>query len=549
MRRLSRFKKTLYPALGALALSVVTIGNAWSFSPIRPRMDLVIASPERPSTPEQRKEDNFWDRALLTWANDTLFELTYLDEFPQLRTILAADRGSFDKSYKNLTIRLKKGLTFANGEPLTAQSFVDSWEKLKSAPKASSIWRTFLSRVQSFEAPNSETLVLRFVQPEPDFEKVLAQSFTAPRSKRDPAAGSGPFILSDWQPGFGLILKARTNYSHSFFPTQASTELRDAGYLSQSSKPLPQIDGIRVDWTENHTEAWKRFREGNADLIDLHSSFAQEALEPGKPWILKSDLGATGIKLETGWKPTFSLVLLNLKTLPKLETRKAILGELDLSFWAEAPGFLKSSLPKSETPALPRLDHWLDDGLKSSEAALLVGSKKKPHLKKILQTLRLEIVGSDQQGREILELAQSRLEKAGFSMESQTNDLQTAVDRFKKGQVDVLILGWTWELPTWRNVLEPIFALQPDELRGLPELSRLEALSSSKPSNAAKQTRAIHLALQNLAVWSPGPRHHRHVLIQPWVFGFHVSPAAPSPERYLRVDRELRTNYLENSKK
>ncbi|MBU6375478.1 MAG: hypothetical protein KGQ59_05740 [Bdellovibrionales bacterium] len=545
MSRYARFFQVTPLFLTTVVVFLTLNGSAWGFSESRPRLDVIIATSERTTGHD--------DRTVVSWTTDTLFELTYLDEFPQIRPILAAERGEFDRTQRTLKLRLKKGLTFSDGASITAKSFVDSWENQKSAPKSSTVWRIFLSRIQSFEAPNDETLIIHFFQPEPDFEIVLTRPFTAPRPIGQSSANSGPFTLSEWQPGYGLILKSRSNYTHSFFPAQASAEFREAGYLSQSSKPLPQIDGIRVDWTENEAAAWNLFREGKADLVELRESFADQVVEPSKPWTLQSSIGASGVKLEKGWKPTFSLALLNLKTLEETQIRKAILSQLDRSFWAEIPGFLDSSLPKVETPALPRLDNWIDDGIRENKKSVtqsLKSHKSSDQPSRSLKTgklIRLAVVGTDEQGRKILERAHSRLQSGGFSVESRTEDLQAAIDSFKKGELDVIILGWTWDIPTLRNVIEPIFALQPDETRLQSEIRALNSLSRPSSRKPNPGVRDLNARLEKLAIWSPGPRHHRRVLVQPWIFGFHVSSAWASPERYLWIDRELRKNYLKNT--
>jgi ABC-type transport system substrate-binding protein len=560
-----------------LAASLLSPTVGWGFSSARPRLDLVVATSHRPTSPDARTWNIHANRPLLSWIHDTLFELTYLDEIPRLRTVLATERGSWDAKRTTLTIRVKSGTTFSSGEPITARHFIASWETLASLPKDSAPQRAFLSRLRSFEARDTETLILKLHAPDPDFEKVLTLPFTAPialgsgilpssiastdhfSATQKPPASSGPFVLTDWHPGFGLVLRARDGYSNSFYPTEAAAEYRDLGYLQQSSKPLPQVDGIRVDWTESEAAAWKKFSEGNADLLDLDPEFASQVVEPGKPWLLQARWSSKGIKLERGWTPAVTVAVLNLKTLPRVEVRRKILARLNAEYWSSIPGFADHSLPRADLPQLPQLDKWVDVGPTAHvRTAALSGarpdgrtaaSRTGQHASKISAVtaptpLRIELVGQDAQGEKMLESAQQRLESAGFAPESRNSDLVPAVERFRRGEVDVLIIGWNWDAPSWASVLDPILWLQPQDVRGTAEFRAVETAASTVERKPGQKARELNALLEKLAVWSPGPRHHRQSLVQPWVFGFHIHPAVENPQKYLRVDRELRKNYL-----
>jgi hypothetical protein len=555
-------RSALLSTSAIVAASLLASTPGWAFSSARPRLDLVIATSHRPASPDARTWNIPANRSLIAWIHDTLFELNYLDAVPGIRTVLAAERGSWDAKRTTLTIRIKSGMTFSTGEPITTKNFIASWETLAALPKDSVPQRAFLSRLRSFEARDAGTLVLKLAAPDPEFEKVLALPFTAPialgsgilapsiastdhfSATQKPPASSGPFVLTDWHPGFGLVLRARDGYSNSFYPTEAAAEYRDLGYLQQSSKPLPQVDGIRVDWTESETAAWDKFKEGHADLIELDPEFASQVVEPGKPWLLQARWSSKGVKLERGWRPTVSMALLNLKTLPRVDLRRKILARLDSEFWSGIRGFADHALPRTDLPQLPQLDEWLDIGpaVKVRPAARQDSRAKGGQSPSV--PLRIEVVGHDAQGQHMLESAQKRLEQAGFSPESRNGDLGSAIERFRRGETDLLIIGWNWDLPSWRSVLDPVLWLQPEEARNSADFRALESAVSSPERKPAQKARELNALLEKLAVWSPGPRHHRQALVQPWVFGFHIHPAVENPQKYLRVDRELRKNYL-----
>ncbi|MEN9723203.1 MAG: hypothetical protein RJB38_1189 [Pseudomonadota bacterium] len=539
--------------------------RAWGFSSPRPRLDLVMATTERPSHPDSRGYEDSANRALLSWTHDTLYEWTHLDTTPKLRAVLAAERASFDTARKVVTIRLKSGLTFSSGEPLEASHFIQAWRSLEKLPEHSIARRSFLSRMSSYRAINPQTIQIQLREPDPQFEMRLALAFTAPvlqsaipdssptapafSGTASPLPGSGPFILSAWHPGYGLILNARRGYNHSFFPDEASPEYRITGELQHSSKALPQLDGIRVDWVKTEDEAWKAFRTGKSDLLELHENSPQEIFSGPSKRDLAPQWVKQGITIEKGWRPSVSLALLNLKTLPARDQRREILAQLGRQFWREIPGFREEALGPVSLSEFPLVSQWVEVAKPVSTSAPLSSMASRPGPRRVAQKsaaarpLRLTVIGEGATAQKLLDLATERLEAIGYAPEGQNLEIGPAIQAFRDGQTDLLFLGWTWETPTWASVLEPLFYLEP---QSPPESSRLLQVLKKQAAAEFVDLEALHSTLEQLAVWSPGPRHERRVLVQPWIRGFHVSPATERPEKYLRLDHELRVRALGN---
>lgn len=548
LRALATLPPLLLSASGAFAL--LSPAHSHAFSSARPRLDLVLATTPRPTTPDPRFYDDAENRPLHGWTHDTLFEWTYLDAFPQLRTLLAAERGTFNAQKTRLTLRLKQGATFSDGEPITARHFIASWRSLEGLPPESMARRTFFSVMRSFRATNSDTLVIEFDRPHPDFEMLLALPFTAPlplgrkllpelplpsqpfAGSDSPLPSSGPFILSAWHPGHGLTLEARKGYSNSFFPTKAGEKFSELPLDSLSSKPIPLINGIRVDWVDSIEKARSKFLAGDADLLELPAG-SNESTE---------NLAHQGIHLETGWRPALTFSVLNLQSLPDARLRRRILSLLDRSFWKSISGLSPEALPRAEHPELPLLEDWLDIGTLKSRSTnrRAAPSKRTGSPKPIDRPLQMRIAGSDPLSERILEAARQRLENSGLKVAASNSDLPEAMRAFRAGEVDILITGWRWESPTIEAVVGPVAWLQPEGQHQSTEIRKLESLLRSTTARDSEGFRKIEEYLNHLAIWSPGPRHERRVLVQAWVRGYRIRSAVENPERYLSVDLDLR---------
>ncbi|MEZ5560059.1 MAG: peptide-binding protein [Pseudomonadales bacterium] len=132
-----------------------------------------------------------------------------------------------------LTVRfkLRRGVTFSDGEPLTAADVAFTFRFVMDERVAGPRWRAYLSRIKSVEADGDE-VVFRYEEPYfGSFElagtlPILAEHFYGPFLESDEAAeqfnrstglllGSGPYKLTDprgWAPGQGIELVRNERY-------------------------------------------------------------------------------------------------------------------------------------------------------------------------------------------------------------------------------------------------------------------------------------------------------------------------------------------------
>lgn len=125
-----------------------------------------------------------------------------------------AKEWSISPDFRSITFKLKKGISFHNGRPLTAHDVRWTFKKLINSNEET--FYSFNSFISSIETPDRETVIFRFnrVFPVPEYYfciEILSSSLNA--DKRDSSfdkhpVGSGPYIFS-WMDGKGNILLKR----------------------------------------------------------------------------------------------------------------------------------------------------------------------------------------------------------------------------------------------------------------------------------------------------------------------------------------------------
>ncbi|MGH2346688.1 MAG: ABC transporter substrate-binding protein, partial [Chloroflexota bacterium] len=155
---------------------------------------------------------------------DTLYR--YQGTPPKLMPWLAKS-ASVNKAGTVWTVHLRSGVTFANGDPLTASDVAYSFDRLLAIKQGYSyLFSPFLS-TGSVKAVNPTTVSFTlnhpfspFLQMLPygyivDQKQVVAHQVKGDKGKAwltDHAAGSGPYVISSWTPNQDYVLTKNTHF-------------------------------------------------------------------------------------------------------------------------------------------------------------------------------------------------------------------------------------------------------------------------------------------------------------------------------------------------
>jgi peptide/nickel transport system substrate-binding protein len=184
---------------------------------------------------------------------------------------MLAESYSVSPDNRTYTFTLRSGITFQNGQPLTAADVLWAWNRYMD-PKTS--WRCLTEfdgtrglKVEKVDVPDDKTVIFSLNKPNSLFLANLARpdcGQTGIYQKESVAAdgkwikpiGTGPFQLADWQPGRYVQLDKFDNY-------KALGEPR-TGLVGDKT---PKVDHVRFLVVPDSSAAKAGFLSGDLDVL------------------------------------------------------------------------------------------------------------------------------------------------------------------------------------------------------------------------------------------------------------------------------------------
>ena len=153
---------------------------------------------------------------------------------------------------KTYTFKIRDGVTFHDGTPLTAADVAKSWQEIvHPSPGVSSARQSYFVMVDSVEAPDPHTVVFHLTFPTSAFLPALADPFAYIYKKdildKDPhwyethILGSGPFKFVKYEIGQSITGERYPGYYHKGLP------YLDGFIAIFAPKQAVRIDAIRAD--------------------------------------------------------------------------------------------------------------------------------------------------------------------------------------------------------------------------------------------------------------------------------------------------------------
>jgi peptide/nickel transport system substrate-binding protein len=239
----------------AVIAAMVTLLVVASCSPAQ-RVDLgqgsgnlIAAIAGEPDQLDPQKTSAYFSFEVLENVFDTLVEP---DENLEMRPALAQ---SWSVASDQLTwnFHLRKGVTFQDGSPFTADDVVYSYrriidEKLANVDK--------FSAVTDVSAPNEDTVLIRVKQPTPNLLTNLGgfKGMAIVQRKNVESGqiathpiGTGPFAFASQKSGDSILLAANPNYWGGA-PKVPGVTFR---FISEPSTALSALQAGEIDWTDS----------------------------------------------------------------------------------------------------------------------------------------------------------------------------------------------------------------------------------------------------------------------------------------------------------
>jgi peptide/nickel transport system substrate-binding protein len=153
----------------------------------------------------------------------------------------------------SVTFELREGVRFSNGTELTSEHVVTVFERLLDPETGSgNAWR--MAGVTSIDAPDAATVVLTLDAPNPSLlghlASIKALGIFDPSGVEDGSIntrpiGTGPFMISDFQPGTRVLLERNPYYWEEGLPYLDAIDIRIIGDETVRRSALVTGD---IDW-------------------------------------------------------------------------------------------------------------------------------------------------------------------------------------------------------------------------------------------------------------------------------------------------------------
>jgi peptide/nickel transport system substrate-binding protein len=154
---------------------------------------------------------------------------------------------------KTYTCKLKAGLKFSSGDPLTSEDVKFSLDRMLKIKDPTGPY-TLLGSLKSVAAPDPTTVTMTLSKPDATFPFILTHNVAAivpdeiyPADAKQPddkTIGSGPYQLDKWTPDQQAVLSANPNYNG---PNKAQTPNFLVQYFDQPSALKLAIEQGDVD--------------------------------------------------------------------------------------------------------------------------------------------------------------------------------------------------------------------------------------------------------------------------------------------------------------
>ncbi len=163
--------------------------------------------------------------------------LTYNDKNEPIpwiaKEIPSLENGGISADGKTLIFKLRDDVKWSDGTPLTAEDYVFSWKMIMADSNIIQSRDPFDVAVESVEAPDPYTLVVKFYEPYAPWQAKIFSNVYATNAlpkhilepvfqkdgtldnadwNRRPTVGVGPFLFKEWESGSHLIFEANPNF-------------------------------------------------------------------------------------------------------------------------------------------------------------------------------------------------------------------------------------------------------------------------------------------------------------------------------------------------
>ena len=181
-----------------------------------------------------------------------------------------AESWKVSKDGKQITFKLRHGVTFSDGSPFSAADVAFTMQRLMDPALHSSTGDAFRSGngavTTNIIAPDQVSI--SFAAPIAGLDRLFDQvAIMSAHSPKKEAAVLGPFMVAEYKAGSSVLLHRNPNYWKK----------------DSQGRRLPYLDSIRLDIQPNRDVEMLRFKRGELDLINVLDSDYFDRLAASSP--------------------------------------------------------------------------------------------------------------------------------------------------------------------------------------------------------------------------------------------------------------------------
>lgn len=292
----------LFLVLGLL-VSACGPGGGETAAPAQPAVSQEAAAPAEPATsgggggtvtliiPEEPTTLNYFggEAAIIRQVAEatSMTGLVTINENGEFVPMLAAElptseNGGLSADHLTVTWKLKPGLKWSDGEPITSDDIKFTWEVLSTPESGALVGATAFDQIVSVETPDELTAVLTYSTPYPGYMDQFAYGLLPRHATGEPAdmtnwewnrkpVGAGPFVVTDWVSGQSITLERNPYYFEEGKPYLERLIYRIV--------PEPAAQTAMMLQGEAQVHLWPS--ENEADYNKLLEGKARQVLVPG----------------------------------------------------------------------------------------------------------------------------------------------------------------------------------------------------------------------------------------------------------------------------
>ncbi|MDA8337033.1 MAG: ABC transporter substrate-binding protein [Peptococcaceae bacterium] len=456
---------------------------------------------------------------------------------------------------KTYTFHLHKNVKFWNGDPVTAQSFIDEFQRVLD-PAIGSGGEGFIDpivvgstaynkgqakTVAGLFAPDPDTLVVKLTQPEPFFLNVVAMPFFSAVDQKfidkvgnqafdtKDAMGSGPFELQSYSTSEAVLTR-----NHDYFMVdQYGNHLPYLNKVILTVNTDDQLDGMHF---ENGQTAFMGWNMGGDIPSSLYPKFLSDPT-------LKKDI------VTEPQNATYYLGLNNkMKPFNTPLVRQAVEYAIDKQ---EILKLMNNRFIAADQPLPPGIEGYVKhlapdatytyDPDKARQLLAEAGYKDG-----FTTTLYSDNQVDD---KKIDAAVQSMLQNVGITVKIDAMDWNSFLALNEKGQTPFFQLAWTQDFPDASDFLNTLFNTNQQPMNNAtmysnPQVDAWLNQAQTMPNDAARFQiyKQVTNQIMKDADWVPMYYGNSIFAVQPWVHGFYINATLMDPLQYIWIDQSHSAN-------